>query len=356
MLLESVEHGPLIWPTIEENGVIRTKKYAKLSTAEKIQADCDMKATNIILQGQPTDIQITEDDPIACLNKAMAFLTVVTFSRGDKGKVILVLVKRVMLLVLKEIMQVERQGCIKETLLSNTKRLRATHISQVMIPGIPDDQTVQTIIPNNAAFQTEDLDTYDSDCDDVSNAKAILMANISNYGSDVSKSGTTAQTVHMLTKPQVFYDNAHKQALGYQNLFYLKKAQWIKPTLYDDIVISDKHVAMSKENVDIAAQIPSANTIVPGMFKLDLEPLAPSWEMLPSQEYTNDEGLGHNLIRYGSRDTNLYTISLDDMFKHLQSVFYPKSQRLLAPSVITSQLRRDGEDGGDAGDKVMMVE
>ncbi|GJX90047.1 hypothetical protein Tco_0343373, partial [Tanacetum coccineum] len=32
---------------------------------------------------------------------------------------------------------------------------------------------------------TEDLDTYDFDCDDILNAKAILMANISNYGSDV---------------------------------------------------------------------------------------------------------------------------------------------------------------------------
>ncbi|GKA06593.1 retrotransposon-related protein, partial [Tanacetum coccineum] len=56
MILESIEHGPLIWPTIEENGVTRTKKYAELSTAEKIQVDCDMKATNIILQGLPTDI------------------------------------------------------------------------------------------------------------------------------------------------------------------------------------------------------------------------------------------------------------------------------------------------------------
>ncbi|GKG45960.1 hypothetical protein Tco_0498406, partial [Tanacetum coccineum] len=52
-------------------------------------------------------------------------------------------------------------------------------------PGVPDGQSVQTIIPNNAAFQTEDLDTYDSDCDDISNAKAVLMANISNYGSYV---------------------------------------------------------------------------------------------------------------------------------------------------------------------------
>ncbi|GJX66875.1 hypothetical protein Tco_0302602 [Tanacetum coccineum] len=56
MILESVENGPLIWPTVEENGVIRTKKYAELSAAEKIQADCDMKATNIILQGLPADI------------------------------------------------------------------------------------------------------------------------------------------------------------------------------------------------------------------------------------------------------------------------------------------------------------
>ncbi|GJW40913.1 hypothetical protein Tco_0066758 [Tanacetum coccineum] len=48
----------------------------------------------------------------------------------------------------------------------------------------------------------------------------------------------------MLTKPQAFYDNIHKQALGYQNLFHLKKAQRIKPTLYDGIVMFDKHVAM----------------------------------------------------------------------------------------------------------------
>ncbi|GJW59388.1 hypothetical protein Tco_0108723 [Tanacetum coccineum] len=56
MILESVENGPLIWPTVEENGAITTKKYAELSAAEKIQVDCDMKASNIILQGLPADI------------------------------------------------------------------------------------------------------------------------------------------------------------------------------------------------------------------------------------------------------------------------------------------------------------
>nr|GEU72968.1 hypothetical protein [Tanacetum cinerariifolium] len=345
MILESVKNDPLIWPTIEENGVTRTKKYAKFSAAEKIQADCDLKATNIILQG---------DDLIACLNKAMAFLTTVASSRfsstnnqlqtslnprnqatiqdgrvtmqqvqGDKVKVILVLVIRVMLLVLGETIQVDRQGLLNAT-----------------------------------TVKTEDLDTYDSDRDDISNAKAVLMANISNYGSDaisektdnkeqnnesvtaelerykeriktfeqhlninlsgrektidsrmddmikeklalkeqvnsleqnlskqikekkcllqtitvfkceskekeakniedeidlekkikkldniIFKVDQSAHTVHMLTKPQGFYDNIHKQALGYQNPFYLKKAQRIKPTLYDGIVISAKHVA-----------------------------------------------------------------------------------------------------------------
>ncbi|GJY30626.1 hypothetical protein Tco_0414121 [Tanacetum coccineum] len=41
------------------------------------------------------------------------------------------------------------------------------------------------IIPNNADFQTKDLDTYNSGRDDISNAKAVLMADISNYDSDV---------------------------------------------------------------------------------------------------------------------------------------------------------------------------
>ncbi|GJW40969.1 integrase, catalytic region, zinc finger, CCHC-type containing protein [Tanacetum coccineum] len=58
---------------------------------------------------------------------------------------------------------------------------------------IPAGQA-QTIIPHNAAFQTEDLDTYDSDCDDLLTAQAILMANISNYGSDIILEATIQDT------------------------------------------------------------------------------------------------------------------------------------------------------------------
>nr|GEY44915.1 hypothetical protein [Tanacetum cinerariifolium] len=58
MILESVEHGPLLWPTVEEDGVTRLKKYSELSVAEAIQADCDVKATNIILQALLSEIYV----------------------------------------------------------------------------------------------------------------------------------------------------------------------------------------------------------------------------------------------------------------------------------------------------------
>ncbi|GJS23432.1 hypothetical protein Tco_0452064 [Tanacetum coccineum] len=82
------------------------------------------------------------DDPIACLNKAMAFLTIVASSRFPSTN--------------------------NQLRTSSNLRNQAT---------IQDGRVTEQ--------QTKDLDTYDSDCDDISNAKAILMANISNYGSDV---------------------------------------------------------------------------------------------------------------------------------------------------------------------------
>nr|GEW29501.1 retrovirus-related Pol polyprotein from transposon TNT 1-94 [Tanacetum cinerariifolium] len=58
MILESIENGPLIWPSIEENGVTRPKKYSELAAMEAIQDDCDVKATNIILQGLPLEVYV----------------------------------------------------------------------------------------------------------------------------------------------------------------------------------------------------------------------------------------------------------------------------------------------------------
>ncbi|GJR61412.1 hypothetical protein Tco_1503574 [Tanacetum coccineum] len=61
MILNSVQNGPLVWPTVvEEDGTTRTKRYEELLVVEKLQADCDLKATNIVLQGMKLSLQEKE--------------------------------------------------------------------------------------------------------------------------------------------------------------------------------------------------------------------------------------------------------------------------------------------------------
>nr|GEW11236.1 hypothetical protein [Tanacetum cinerariifolium] len=173
MILELVEHGPLIWPTIEENEVTRTKKYAELFVAEKIQADCDMKETNIILQGLGVSIFSPVDDLIAYLNKEMVFLTAVASSRFHSTN-----------------NQLRTSSNLRNYATIQDGRVKVQQVrgrQGQSYSGTSYKSNAISSRENNASrhAKTGDLDTYDSDCDDVSNAQAILMANISNYGSDV---------------------------------------------------------------------------------------------------------------------------------------------------------------------------
>ncbi|GJV03628.1 hypothetical protein Tco_1337197 [Tanacetum coccineum] len=126
------------------------------------------------------------DDLIACLNKAMAFLTDVASSRGDKDK----LSGGHMARQCTQPKRPRNAAWFKEkAMLVEAQEagqiLDEQQLAFLIDLGIPDGQAAQTTIPNTAAFETEDLDAYDSDCDDVSNAKAVLKANLSNYSSDV---------------------------------------------------------------------------------------------------------------------------------------------------------------------------
>ncbi|GJU25027.1 hypothetical protein Tco_1163648 [Tanacetum coccineum] len=47
-------------------------------------------------------------------------------------------------------------------------------------PGIPEAQATQNVITHNAAYQANDLDAYDSDCDELNSAKAMPSAKQSN--------------------------------------------------------------------------------------------------------------------------------------------------------------------------------
>ncbi|GJR86767.1 hypothetical protein Tco_0210778 [Tanacetum coccineum] len=141
------------------------------------------------------------EDIIACLNKAIAFLTAVASlsfpltnnqlrtSSNPRNQA-----------TIQDGHSATSSGETRQRLLNATTIKEARNFLDeeklpfLADPGVPDGQVVQIIIPNNAAFQTEDRDTYDSDCDDISNAKVVLMANISNYGSDVISEVSYSET------------------------------------------------------------------------------------------------------------------------------------------------------------------
>ncbi|GJY63029.1 integrase, catalytic region, zinc finger, CCHC-type containing protein [Tanacetum coccineum] len=65
MMLVSIDNGPLVYPTIEENRQTRPKKYSKLTEAQQLQDDCNVQATNIILHGLPPDVKFVIDVKLA---------------------------------------------------------------------------------------------------------------------------------------------------------------------------------------------------------------------------------------------------------------------------------------------------
>ncbi|GKA58546.1 hypothetical protein Tco_0757734 [Tanacetum coccineum] len=101
MMLDSIDNGLPVYPTIKEDGQTRLKKYSELTKAQQLQDDCDVQATNIILHDLPPNVyalvnhqEVAKDiwdkfkllmkgtelsyqereDPIDCINKSIAFL------------------------------------------------------------------------------------------------------------------------------------------------------------------------------------------------------------------------------------------------------------------------------------------
>nr|GFA90005.1 hypothetical protein [Tanacetum cinerariifolium] len=56
MMLDSIDNGLLVYPTVEENGHTRPKKYSELTKAQQLQDDYDVQATNIILHDLRPDV------------------------------------------------------------------------------------------------------------------------------------------------------------------------------------------------------------------------------------------------------------------------------------------------------------
>nr|GEV12787.1 integrase, catalytic region, zinc finger, CCHC-type, peptidase aspartic, catalytic [Tanacetum cinerariifolium] len=244
MILKSVEHGPLIWPTIEENGVIRPRKYSELTPTEAIQANYDVKATNIILQGLPPKVYalVSNHKVSKDLWKRIQLLmqgTSLTKQERDcklydeldkfaykKGETLrdfylifsLLLNDMNINNVILEQFQVNTKflntlplewnkfvrdvklctkpkrkqddAWFKDKVLLvqaqvNGQILHEEELAFLVDPRITEGQATQTVITHNVACQADDLDACDSDCDELNTAKVALMVNLSHYGSNV---------------------------------------------------------------------------------------------------------------------------------------------------------------------------
>nr|GFC84102.1 hypothetical protein [Tanacetum cinerariifolium] len=67
---------------------------------------------------------------------------------------------------------------------ANEQILHEEELSFLADPGIAEAQTTQNVTTHNVAYQANDLDAYDFDCDEINSVKIAFMANLSHYGFD----------------------------------------------------------------------------------------------------------------------------------------------------------------------------
>ncbi|GJR32503.1 hypothetical protein Tco_1108735 [Tanacetum coccineum] len=117
----------------------------------------------------------------------------------------------------------------------------------------------------------------------------------------VYKMGQSTQTMHMLTKPQVFYDECHKMALGYQNPFYLTQARRKVPALYDGHTIVKKHDALTVTDTEETLELAEESRL----------------KMLAKQ---NDETMKEKKVNFAHVDY----VALNKLSEHFVKHFVPQ--------------------------------
>nr|GEZ47658.1 hypothetical protein [Tanacetum cinerariifolium] len=124
----------------------------------------------------------------------------------------------------------KEQNNIEKASASCAQSLEIDNLKQILSEHLKEKESLEqkvTLLKNN--FQKEESRNI--------NRELALEKQVKELNNIVFKRNQSAQTVHMLTKPQFFYDHSTRQALGFQNPCYLKRAQQLKPKLYDGSVI-----------------------------------------------------------------------------------------------------------------------
>nr|GEV10529.1 reverse transcriptase domain-containing protein [Tanacetum cinerariifolium] len=184
--------------------------------------------------------------------------------------------------ILKEKNNVDKTSasCAQSLEMENLKHTLSVHLKE-------KKSLEQKVTLLKKDFQKEESQNIDRELS--------LEKQVKELNNIVFKTNQSAQTLHMLTKPQFFYDHSTRQALGFQNPYYLKKAQQLEPKLYDDsviqktdaIVIRDSKETLMLEDETLKNTISklkgkavvneavTLQPIDPELLKIDVAPLAP---------------------------------------------------------------------------------
>ncbi|GJW21058.1 hypothetical protein Tco_0031680 [Tanacetum coccineum] len=211
MMLESIENGPLVYPKIEENGQIRDDPIACLnkamefmsammalrfpSTNNQLRTSSNPRNQTTIQDGRVTVQQVQRRHGQSFAGKGTTGNVT-----SSKGKIVAGQARVVKCYNFQDERHMARQ-CTQPKRPRNSAWFK--------------EKTLLTTIPLNAAFQTDDLDAYDSDCDDISSVKAVLMANISSYDSDVLSEESKEQENKYMDKEIALENKIKKQAQAY---------------------------------------------------------------------------------------------------------------------------------------------
>nr|GEX29425.1 retrovirus-related Pol polyprotein from transposon TNT 1-94 [Tanacetum cinerariifolium] len=89
----------------------------------------------------------------------------------------------------------------------------------------------------------------------------------------ICKMYRSTQAMYMLTKPKVFYDDTHKQALGYQNPFNLKKAQRIQAKEHAVNYMMDDEETLILEEESRSKMLDKQNDSISNENKIKIYPI-----------------------------------------------------------------------------------
>nr|GEU75054.1 hypothetical protein [Tanacetum cinerariifolium] len=135
----------------------------------------------------------TGDDPIDAINHMMSFLTAVVTSRypatnnqlrtsSNPRQQATINNRRVTIQPIQGRQNYVTAGSSRPYASRSARALEKLEF--LADPGTAETSSNQYVVTNNTAYQADDLDAYDSDCDELNSAKISLMENLSHYGSD----------------------------------------------------------------------------------------------------------------------------------------------------------------------------